>query len=326
MSGNNKQTVAVEQIVLSASIPETMAGQRLDQALAQLFSDYSRARLQQWIRDDCVRLNGVIPRPRDRVSGGERVEVHAQLEPQGEWQAESIPLDIVFVDEHILVVNKPAGLVVHPAAGNREGTLVNALLHYDPELALVPRAGVVHRLDKDTSGLLVIARTLTSHKALIEMMQRREIQRHYQAVVQGVMTAGNTIDAPLGRHPVQRTKMAVVKGGRPAVTHYRVLERFRAHTHIQVQLETGRTHQIRVHMAHIRYPLVGDPVYGGRLRIPPGCTAALNEQLHTFRRQALHAARLQLVHPLTNQDMAWEAPLPADMQRLLEVLRADATQ
>jgi len=199
-------------------------------------------------------------------------------------------------------------------------------LHYDPELARVPRAGVVHRLDKDTSGLLVIARTLSCHKALIEMMQRREVHREYQAIVQGVMTAGNTIDAPIGRHPQQRTKMAVVKNGRPAVTHYRVLERFRAHTHVQVQLETGRTHQIRVHMAYIRYPLVGDPVYGGRLRIPAGCSEALYEQLHTFRRQALHAARLELLHPVTGEDMTWLAPLPADMQLLLEVLRADATQ
>ena len=325
MGGKNKQA-DMEPVVLTASIPASMAGQRLDRVLAQLFSEYSRARLQQWIRDDCVRLDGAHPRSRDKVTGGERVEVHARLEPQGEWRAESIPLEIVFADQCLLVVNKPAGLVVHPAAGNRDGTLVNALLHYDPELARLPRAGVVHRLDKDTSGLLVIARTLSCHKALIDMMQRREIQREYQAIVQGVMTAGNTIDAPIGRHPLQRTKMAVVNGGRPAVTHYRVLERFRAHTHVQVLLETGRTHQIRVHMAHIRYPLVGDPVYGGRLRIPPGCSAALVEQLHRFRRQALHAARLQLVHPLTNQDMAWEAPLPADMQRLLEVLRADATQ
>lgn len=326
MGVNEEQTVDTQQILLTASIPETMSGQRLDQVLAQLFSDYSRARLQQWIREDCVRLNGAIPRPRDKVIGGEQVEIHAWLEPQGEWQAEAIPLDVVFVDEHLLIVNKPAGLVVHPAAGNRDGTLVNALLHYDPELVRVPRAGVVHRLDKDTSGLLVIARTLNAHKALIEMMQRREIGREYQAVVQGVMTAGNTIDAPIGRHPSQRTRMAVVKNGRPAVTHYRVLERFRAHTHVRVQLETGRTHQIRVHMAHIRYPLVGDPVYGGRLRIPPGCSAALNEQLHTFRRQALHAARLELLHPLTGEAMTWQAPLPADMQLLLEVLRADATQ
>lgn len=326
MDANDKQSTESQQVTLAATIPEALAGQRLDQALAQLFNEYSRARLQQWIKEDCVRVDGHRPRPRDRVVGGEQVEVCARLEAQGEWRPEAIPLDIVFSDEHLLVVNKPAGLVVHPAAGNRDGTLVNALLHYDPELASVPRAGVVHRLDKDTSGLLIIARTLGSHKALIEMMQRRQIQRHYRAVVQGVMTAGNTIDAPIGRHPAQRTRMAVVPNGRHAVTHYRVLERFRAHSHVQVQLETGRTHQIRVHMAYIHYPLVGDRVYGGRLRIPPGCSAALTEQLHSFSRQALHAAHLQLEHPVTGQAMSWQAPLPADMQQLLEVLRADATQ
>jgi 23S rRNA pseudouridine1911/1915/1917 synthase len=322
---DNKQTDP-DVVSLTAIIPEALAGQRLDRVLAQLFSDYSRARLQQWIRDDCVRVDGSVPRVRDKVSGGESVEIHARLEAVGEWQGEAIPLDIVFADESLLVVNKPAGLVVHPAVGNRDGTLVNALLHYDPTLANVPRAGVVHRLDKDTSGLLVIARTLTSHKALIGMMQRREIQRGYLAVAQGVMTAGNTIEAPIGRHPVQRTRMAVVGNGRGAVTHYRVLERFRAHTYIQVQLETGRTHQIRVHMAHSHYPLLGDPLYGGRLRIPAGCTPALAEELHRFRRQALHAARLELRHPVSGEALAWQAPLPADMQHLLEVLRADATQ
>jgi 23S rRNA pseudouridine1911/1915/1917 synthase len=258
------------------------------------------------------------------VAGGEQIELHTVLEPQGDWQAEAIPLDIIYQDEALLVINKPAGLVVHPAAGNRDGTLLNALLHHAPELESVPRAGIVHRLDKETSGLLVIARTLAVHKTLIEMMQARDIQREYEAVVQGVMTAGNTIEAPIGRHPVQRKRMAVVSNGRPAVTHYRVIERFRAHSHIRVQLETGRTHQIRVHMAHIRYPLLGDPVYGGRLRVPSGCSVELDEQLHRFRRQALHAARLQLNHPLSGEMMEWLAPLPADMQGLLEVLRQDA--
>jgi 23S rRNA pseudouridine1911/1915/1917 synthase len=322
---HNKQTDP-DSVSLTASIPEALSGQRLDRVLAQVFSDYSRARLQQWIRDDCVRVDGAVPRVRDKVLGGERVEIHARLEAEGEWRAEAIPLDIIYADESLLVVNKPAGLVVHPAAGNRDGTLVNALLHYDPALARVPRAGVVHRLDKDTSGLLVVARTLASHTALIGMMQRREIHRHYQAVVQGVMTAGSTVVAPVGRHPVQRTRMAVVGNGRDAVTHYRVLERFRAHTFIQVQLETGRTHQIRVHMAHIRYPLLGDPLYGGRLRVPPGCTAALADELRHFRRQALHAARLELIHPVSGVTQVWQAPQPADMQHLLEVLRTDATQ
>jgi len=313
----------VEKPPMQAAVPLELAGQRLDRALAQLFSDFSRARLQQWVRDGRVTVDGQSARPRDKVLGGEQIELYPVLEPQGDWQAEPIPLAIVYEDEALLVINKPAGLVVHPAAGNRDGTLLNALLHQAPELEAIPRAGIVHRLDKDTTGLLVIARTLAAHKTLIEMMQQRDIRREYEAVVQGVMTAGNTIEAPIGRHPVQRTRMAVVNNGRPAVTHYRVIERFRAHSHIRVQLETGRTHQIRVHMAHIRYPLLGDPVYGGRLRIPPGCSVALDKQLHRFRRQALHAQRLQLSHPATGEVMDWQAPLPDDMQGLLEVLRQD---
>jgi len=315
-----------DELNLEAIVPDEMAGQRVDKVLAQLFSDFSRARLQQWIRDGHVMVGGKQPRPRDKVLGGEQVELHTVLEAQGEWKAEPIPLDIVYEDESLLVINKGAGLVVHPAVGNRDGTLLNALLHHAPELEAVPRAGIVHRLDKETSGLLVIARTLAAHKALTDMMQAREIQREYEAVVQGVMTAGSTIEAPIGRHPVQRTRMAVVNNGRPSVTHYRVSERFRAHSHIRVQLETGRTHQIRVHMAHIRYPLLGDPVYGGRLRIPSGCTEALEHQLRQFRRQALHAARLRLSHPLSGEEMGWQAPLPEDMRILLEVLREDAAQ
>lgn len=316
----------VEELQLQATVPPEMAGQRLDRVLAQLFSDFSRARHQQWIRAGQVLVDGIQPRPRDRVAGGEKIALHAVLEAEGDWQPEAIPVDIIHEDESLLVINKPAGLVVHPAAGNRDGTLLNALLHHAPELAAVPRAGIVHRLDKDTSGLLVIARNLTVHKRLIEMMQARDIQREYQAVIQGVMTAGNTVDAPIGRHPLQRKRMAVVRSGRPAVTHYRVIERFRAHTHIRVQLETGRTHQIRVHMAHLHYPLLGDPVYGGRLRIPAGCSQALDEQLHRFKRQALHAQRLQLSHPLTGEDMDWQAPLPDDMRVLLDVLRQDANE
>jgi len=314
----------VDELNLEASVPDELAGQRIDKVLAQLFGDFSRARLQQWIRDGHVMVGGKQPRPRDKVLGGEKIELHTVLEPQGEWKAEPIPLDIVYEDEALLVINKGAGLVVHPAVGNRDGTLLNALLHHAPELEAVPRAGIVHRLDKDTSGLLVIARTLAAHKTLIDMMQAREIQREYEAVVQGIMTAGGTIEAPIGRHPVQRTRMAVVNNGRPSVTHYRVSERFRAHSHIRVQLETGRTHQIRVHMAHIRYPLLGDPLYGGRLRIPSGCSTALEQQLRQFRRQALHAARLRLSHPLTGETMDWQAPLPEDMRVLLEVLRQDA--
>ncbi len=308
-----------------AEIPEDLAGQRVDKALATLFPEFSRARLQQWIRQGLVEVNGLRPRPRDKVRGGECVTLRAELQVERHDQGEDIPLDIVYEDETLLVINKPAGLVVHPGAGNREGTLLNALLHHAPELAAVPRAGIVHRLDKDTSGLLVVARTLAAHNGLAAQIQARSFQREYRAVVNGVMTAGGTIDAPIGRHRVQRTRMAVREsGGREALTHYRVLERFRAHTYIRVMLETGRTHQIRVHMAHIRAPLVGDPVYGGRLRLPPACPAPLEAALRGFRRQALHAASLSIEHPRTGERLSWEAAVPADMAGLLAVLRSDA--
>lgn len=308
---------------LSAEIPPALDGKRLDQALASLFADYSRSRLQQWIRDGQIRVDEQILRPRDKVYCGQHVTIAVEETPQGDWQAEAIPLDIVFEDAHLLVINKPAGLVVHPAAGNYTGTLLNALLHHVPGLANIPRAGIVHRLDKETSGLLVIAKDLPSHTDLVSQLQAREFEREYLALVNGVMTAGGTVEAPIGRHPVQRKRMAVVGNGKPAVTHYRVEERFRAHTLLRVRLETGRTHQIRVHMAHIHFPIVGDPVYGGRLKIPPACSAALREALHGFRRQALHAARLGLVHPVSGELLHWEAPLPADMQTLLDTLRAD---
>jgi len=308
---------------LSAEVPEDMAGLRLDRVLARLFSDYSRARLQQWIRDGQVSVDGKQLRPRDKLHGGEQLKVSASLEIETEYQAEPIPLDIVFEDEAMLVINKPAGLVVHPAVGNRVGTLLNALLHHAPEVAAVPRAGIVHRLDKDTSGLLVVARTLEAHKHLVDQLQARAFEREYQAVSCGVMTAGGTVDAPIGRHPVHRVRMAVVNNGKEAVTHYRVIERFRSHTHVRVQLETGRTHQIRVHMAHIRYPLIGDPLYGGRLRIPQGCSETLLDTLKKFKRQALHAARLGLVHPSSGEELSWQAELPQDMQHLLAALKDD---
>ncbi len=308
---------------LQAQIEPAQAGLRLDQALAQLFPGYSRSRLQQWVKEGWVRLDGRICRARDKVLGGEQVEIQARMEDQVECRPQSIPLDILFEDGHLLVINKPAGLVVHPAAGNREGTLQNALLHYDAAIAQQPRAGIVHRLDKDTSGLLVIARSALAHKSLVAQLQAREVKREYRAVVQGVMVAGGTVDAPIGRHPTHRTRMAVRQGGRPAVTHYRVLERFRAHSYLRINLETGRTHQIRVHMAHIHYPLVGDPVYGGRLRLPAGGSPALHDALRGFRRQALHARRLGLTHPATGEWLEWEAALPPDMAALLEALRAD---
>lgn len=310
--------------ILHGEIPPSCAGMRLDQALAQLFDEYSRSRLSQWLKAGQVRVNGQQLRGRDKVWGGEQVEIHAELEEQTDWQAEAIPLDIVYEDKQLIVINKPAGLVVHPAAGNPAGTLVNALLHHDASLNMVPRAGIVHRIDKDTSGLLVVARTLPAQKSLVEQLQAHSLLREYQAVVTGVLTAGGTVDAAVGRHPVQRKRMAVIPSGKPAVTHYRVMERFRAHSLIGCRLETGRTHQIRVHMAHIHHPLVGDPVYGGRLRLPKGCNEALTESLRHFHRQALHAARLGLVHPASGKSVEWEAVLPADMVSLLAALHADA--
>lgn len=311
---------------LSARIPDALAGLRLDRVLAELFPEYSRARLQQWMEEGRVSIDGRHPRPRDKARGGEEVELLARVEPDTAWQAEARALDLVYEDADLLVINKPPGLVVHPAVGNRAGTLLNALLHHAPELALLPRAGIVHRLDKDTSGLLVVARTLEAHKRLVAALQARAVEREYEAVVCGVVTAGGRIDAPIGRHPTQRTRMAVREHGRAAVSHYRVLERFRAHTHVRVNLESGRTHQIRVHMAHIRHPLVGDPVYGGRLRLPPGGAPALAAALRGFRRQALHARRLALTHPASGAEMAWTAPLPEDMEGLLAALRADMLQ
>jgi len=309
-----------------AEIPAELDGKRLDQALAVLFQEFSRSRLQQWIREGQVRVDARVLRPKDKVFAGQQVSLQAELSPEGDWEAQAIPLDIVYEDPQLLVIHKPAGLVVHPAAGNASGTMLNALLHHAPQLENLPRAGIIHRLDKDTSGLLVVAKDLASHKTLVEQLQAREFTREYLAVVVGVMTSGGTVDAPIGRHPVQRKRMAVVERGKPAITHYRVEERFRAHSLVRVKLETGRTHQIRVHMAYVHYPLVGDPVYGGRLKLPRACTPALAEALRQFRRQALHAVRLGVVHPLTGEYLEWEAPLPADMQGLLAVLREDLEQ
>lgn len=297
---------------------------RLDQALARVFPEYSRSRLTTWIRAGLATLDGRPCRPRDRVAGGERVVLEtAPAVDSGRWEPQPLAVDAVYEDAHILVVNKPAGLVVHPGAGNPDGTLVNALLHRDPALARVPRAGVVHRLDKDTSGLLVVARTLPAHKALVAALKRRQVEREYLALVAGVLRAGGRVDAPMGRHRVQRTRMAVREQGRPAATRYRVERRFRAHTLVRLTLESGRTHQIRVHMAHIGHPVVGDPTYGGRLKLPPGAGPALAEGLRAFKRQALHAARLALEHPATGEPMAWEAPLPDDMRALLDALESD---
>jgi 23S rRNA pseudouridine1911/1915/1917 synthase len=304
----------------TADIPHDLAGSRLDQALAELFPEFSRSRLQEWLKSGHILVDGLSPRGKDKVRGGEAVELRAELEAAGSDQAQELPLQVVYEDASLLVIDKPAGLVVHPAAGHRDGTLVNALLHHAPELAAVPRAGIVHRLDKDTSGLLMVARTLQAHKVLVEQLQARSVEREYLALLQGCLTAGGTVDAPLGRHPTDRKRFAVREGGKPAVTHYRVAERYAHHTLARLKLETGRTHQIRVHMAHIHYSLVGDPVYG-RLRLPAGVSPALAQALRDFRRQALHAIRLGLNHPETGEYCQWESPMPEDMQALVDNLR-----
>lgn len=315
-----------EKIALSAVVPESLDGARFDQIAASLFSDFSRGRLQQWIKEGCLRVNDRQLRSKDKLTAGDELRLETELLSSDDtnWQAEPVQLDIVFEDEHLLVLNKPAGTVVHPAAGNRSGTLMNGLLHYCPALQNLPRAGIVHRLDKDTTGLMVVAKTLQAHHRLVRQLQKRVVSRQYEAVVLGVLTAGGIVDEPLGRHPVMRKKRAVIRSGKESVTHYRVLERFRSHTHVQCQLETGRTHQIRVHMSHIRHPLVGDPLYGGRLHIPAGTGPELADMLRQFKRQALHAARLGFVHPISEQEVSWEAPLPEDMQALIAALKADA--
>jgi len=312
---------------LTTIIPDTLAGKRLDQVLAELFPDFSRSRLQKWLKSGAVLVDGRILRPKDSVVGGELVEMAIEVEDETQWRPEPIPINIVYQDEHIVVINKPAGLVVHPGAGNNQGTLSNALLYHFPELAAVPRAGIVHRLDKDTSGLLVVARSLPAHKFLIEQLQSHSVKREYLAMCNGVMTAGGTVDAPIGRHPTNRLRMAVRENGKPAVSHYRVIQRFRAHSLITVSLETGRTHQIRVHMAYIHYPLVGDYVYGGRLKIPPDCTVGFSQALRDFKRQALHAAHLQFQHPIhTQQQMQWHADMPDDMKNLVMLAQHDMQQ
>ncbi|HFH2963647.1 23S rRNA pseudouridine(1911/1915/1917) synthase RluD [Pseudomonas aeruginosa] len=312
-----------DMIQRAAEVPFELGGQRLDQIAAQLFPEHSRSRLAGWIKDGRLTVDGAVLRPRDIVHSGAQLVLEAEQEAQGEWLAQDIELEIVYEDEHILVIDKPAGLVVHPAAGHQDGTLLNALLYHVPDIANVPRAGIVHRLDKDTTGLIVVAKTLEAHTKLVAQLQARSVSRIYEAIVIGVITSGGTIDAPIGRHGVQRQKMAVVDAGKVAVSHYRVLERFRAHTHTRVKLETGRTHQIRVHMSHIGYPLVGDPVYGGRFRIPPVASQTLVQTLREFPRQALHARFLELDHPATGVRMKWESPLPEDFLWLLSLLRQD---
>ncbi len=306
-------------------VPETCLGKRLDQTIAQMFPDYSRSRLKDWILAGNVQINGdIVTKPRVKLLGGEVITIEAEVETEVHYEAQAIELNIVYEDDDILVINKPAGLVVHPGAGNPDGTVLNALLHHCPEQDKLPRAGIVHRLDKDTTGLMVVAKSIAAQTNLVESLQAREITREYEAIANGVMTAGGVVDEPIGRHATKRTHMAVTHSGRPSVTHYRVMEKYRLHTRLRLRLETGRTHQIRVHMAHISHPLVGDPVYGGRPRPPKGASEELRTLLKNFKRQALHAAMLSLYHPVTGELMTWHAPVPDDMLEVAAGLKEDA--
>ena len=304
----------------SFQIEKQMAGNRLDQVLHQLLPDYSRSIIQQWIQQGFVYLNDAQCKPRQKVFSGDLVDLDVPEQVKISDQPQAIAFEIIYQDDDIFIVNKPANLVVHPAAGHRDGTLVNGLLMHDPRLEQLPRAGIVHRLDKDTTGVMVVARNLSAHSWLVEQLQARAVKREYLAITQGVVTAGRSIEAGIARHPQNRKKMAVQDGGKPALTHFQVVRKFGHYSLIQLQLETGRTHQIRVHMAHINYPLLGDPVYGGRARIPAGVDTALIDVIRGFRRQALHAQRLSFIHPGSREPVSFEAPLPADFQQLLDAL------
>ena len=313
-----------EKIQRTEQVKPEHAGQRVDQVAAELFEGFSRSRLQTWIKNGVLTVTGAQTKPKEKLTGNESLTLEVEIEPELDDQPQSIDLDVVYQDDDLIVINKPTGLVVHPAAGHADGTLLNGLLHLDERLNSLPRAGIVHRLDRDTTGLMVVARSLEAHQSLVAQLQDKSLFRQYEAIAVGVMTGGGKVDAPMGRHPVDRKKQAVVKtGGKNAVTHYRVLDRYRAHTRIQVQLETGRTHQIRVHMAHRNYPLVGDPLYGGRLKQPAGATEALRQALHKFPRQALHARKLGLIHPATGEYCEFQAELPADMTSLIVALEND---
>ncbi|EEW78438.1 23S rRNA pseudouridine(1911/1915/1917) synthase RluD [Haemophilus influenzae] len=312
------------QITLSAEVQPEQMGQRLDQTLAELFPEYSRSRLKTWIEADLVKLNDRITNiPREKVLGGERIEIIVEVEDETRFEAENIPLNIVYEDDDIIVINKPKDLVVHPGAGNPNGTVLNALLYHYPPISEVPRAGIVHRLDKDTTGLMVVAKTIPAQTKLVRDLQKRKITREYEAVASGIMTKGGTVDQPMARHATKRTLMAVHPMGKPAVTHYRIMENYRNYTRLRLRLETGRTHQIRVHMAHIAHPLLGDQTYGGRPRPPKNASEDFMEVLRNFKRQALHAVMLRLAHPITGEMMEWYAPLPDDFVELLNALKAD---
>lgn len=307
----------------SLTLPDCPGGQRLDQALALALPQFSRSRLAAWIKDGSVAVDGGPARPRDPVFGGEKVVVRAVAERDERVAAEAMPLVVSYRDAHVFVIDKPAGLVVHPGAGNPARTLQNGLLALDRGLAAIPRAGIVHRIDKDTSGLLVVARTLEAHAALVEALREHAVQREYIALCVGNLTGGGTVDKPIGRHRTDRLRMAVRSDGREAITHYRIEERLPRHTLLRVILETGRTHQIRVHLAHVGHPLVGDPLYGGRRQLVAGLGPAQLAALAAFRRQALHAAKLEFEHPVTGKLVSVVSPLPPDLTKLLAVLRTE---
>jgi 23S rRNA pseudouridine1911/1915/1917 synthase len=309
--------------VMEGVVPTEASGQRLDKVLASLFPPYSRSQLQQWTKQGRITICGRVPQGREPVLGGEQVRLEVPPVEPREWRAQALPLDVIHQDSDILIIDKPAGTVVHPGAGNPDGTLANAIIHHYPDLAVLPRAGLVHRIDKDTSGLLVVARTEHARVQLIRALERHAVSRIYLALVTGTPVAGGTVNAPIGRHPRDRLRMAVNDRGKPAVTHYRVKTRFRSHTLLQVELETGRTHQIRVHMVHAGYPLVGDLLYAGRLKIPAAASEVFAESLRQFKRQALHACSLALLHPRTGLPMQWSSPVPGDMKALLRVLEID---
>ncbi len=309
---------------ISLTLPEDVAPERLDQALAKLLPDYSRTQIQSWIETHALLLNGATTKAKTKVKGGEHIEITIEEKSLPTWEAQAIPLSIVYEDEAILIINKPHGLVVHPGAGNAQHTLLNALLHHAEILRALPRAGILHRLDKNTSGLLVIAKTSAALKHLSNQLKKHTLVRQYQAIVTGRFISGGKIDAPMGRHPIHRKRMAVIDTGKEAITHYRMMEKYRAHSRLAIRLETGRTHQIRVHMAHIRHPVVGDPTYGGRLQLSKGMSPELIQVLRQFKRQALHAFALEFAHPLTDEWMRFEADLPEDMLQLIAALQHDA--
>ena len=307
--------------ILNIIIPERMTGARLDASLAEMLPDYSRSKITIWIKSGDALINQKTFKPKDKVSGTEIVCLTLNQKKSNDWIAEKIPLNVVYEDEDIIVVNKQCGLVTHPGAGNWSGTLANALLYYDPALSTLDRAGIVHRLDKNTSGLMVVARNEKSQKYLVEQLQNHSVDREYSAIVYGHMIAGGTVDEPIGRDPKDRVKQAVLMSGKEATTHYRAIDRFKSHTHVKAILETGRTHQIRVHLSHVGHSLIGDPTYGGRVRFPKKASEELKDALVNFTRQALHSKKLTLTHPISGEIMSWKAPLPDDMLRLLEVLK-----